>query len=269
MGEAGFKLRRIGIARIAGLLLGPFLLSGCAAMNDTIPAKIDRGAVLEYANYCVRAPDAQMSALSYARAGFAYVEQQCGIAFDKMTELTQFGRFSVKSLNAANLGASSIMQAAGVALQNVTIVSTAITFTEAAFNAFIEQYAFAPYLYKLRELTWQSFDAHRDLNAVSLAQLQSGFTPDDYCTAYILVQAHANVCTISNLQQLFDQQVANATTVVKPVDKAAGNALPPAAALMQNRRAATLLRAAQPRMLRDSSGRPAFAPLVSPNFTVH
>jgi hypothetical protein len=189
-------------------------------VQDPVIADVNRAAVFEYAAYCAVPPDPTRSALSYAQTGFAYVERNCGVFFDKLAELTQAGRFATSALNATNLGAQSILFAARVAAQNVAIVGASVTLTEAIFNAFVQQYAFSPYLYKIRELTWQAFSKHVDENSAALSHLKSGFRPDDYCDAFILIQQHASLCTISNVQMLFDQQVALATKVVRADEKA-------------------------------------------------
>jgi len=191
-----------------------FCVAGCSVVQDPVTAKIDQSAIFQYGSYCAVPPDASRSALSYAETGFGYVEQQCGVFFDNLAALTQSGRFSIKALNATNLGAQSILQAAKVAASNVTIVSSALTLTEAVFNAFVEQYAFSPYLFKIRELTWQAFDKHTVDNDAKLKALNGLTSPDAYCSAYVLVQQHASICTLSYVQMLFDQQVANTTKVV-------------------------------------------------------
>jgi hypothetical protein len=194
------------------------LLADCSSVQDPVTAKVDPVTVFQYGAYCSVPPDGTRSALSYAETGFGYVEQQCGIFFDNLAALTQSGRFSIKALNATNLGAQSILQAAKVAASNVTIVSSALTLTEMVFNAFVEQYAFSPYLYKIRELTWQAFDKHTRDNNAKLSALDGISTPDAYCSAYVLVQQHASICTLSYVQMLFDQQVATNTKVVDASD---------------------------------------------------
>src|SRR5882762_7340918 len=104
-----------------------FFLAGCSVVQDPVTAKIDQSALFQYGSYCAVPPDASRTALSYAETGFGYVEQQCGVFFDNLAALTQSGRFTIKSLNATNLGAQSILQAAKVAASNVTIVSSALT----------------------------------------------------------------------------------------------------------------------------------------------
>jgi hypothetical protein len=93
-------------------------------------------------------------------SGFASVENQCGAFFDRLADLTQFWRFSNQTLSASSLAAQSILQAAKAAADSITIVSASITLTQAVFNASVQQYAFSPYLYKIRQLTWQAFDKH-------------------------------------------------------------------------------------------------------------
>lgn len=191
-----------------------FILSGCSVVQDPVTATVDQSAVFQYGSFCSVPPDASRTALSYAETGFGYVEQQCGVFFDNLAALTQTGRFTGKALNATNLGAQSILQAAKVAASNVTIVSSALTLTETVFNAFVEQYAFSPYLYKIRELTWQAFAKHTADNDNKLKALNGQTNPDAYCSAYVLIQQHASICTLSYVQMLFDQQVANNTKVV-------------------------------------------------------
>jgi hypothetical protein len=199
-------------------------LTGCSIVQDPVTARVDQAAVFQYASYCAAPPDAPArTAVSYAETGVGYVEQQCGVFFDNLAALTQTGRFSVRALNATNLGAQSILQAAKVAASNVTIVGSALTLTEAVFNAFVEQYAFSPYLYKIRELTWQAFEKHKRENDANLRALNGLTSPDAYCSAYVFVQQHASICTISYVQMLFDQQVANATKVVESDAKSRNN----------------------------------------------
>ncbi|CCD96015.1 exported hypothetical protein [Bradyrhizobium sp. ORS 375] len=245
------------------ILCAVLLVSGCSSVQDTVTAKIDQEAIFQYGSYCAAPPDARRSALSYAETGFGYVEQQCGVFFDNLAALTQSGRFSIKALNATNLGTQSILQAAKVASSNVTLVGSAITLTEAVFNAFVEQYAFSPYLYKIRELTWQAFDKHSRDNQAKLASLNIAASPDAYCSAYVLVQQHASICTLSYIQMLFDQQVANSTKVVDSNEKAKEKVVPVA-------------RGAQPRTLSlaPASAAPRFSPRpptilpASPSYSV-
>jgi hypothetical protein len=204
---------------LCALLLG---VCGCDTLRDPVTANVSVQTAFESGGYCATPPDRTRSAVSYANSGFAYVEQQCGIFFDTLAEVTQAGRFTHSAFDASNLGAQSMLQAAKVAAQKVTIVGSAITLSEAVFDAFVQQYAFTPYLYKIKELTFQAFDKHRQDNLAKLQQLKTGFSSDDYCDAFVVIQQHARICTISSIQALFDQQVANVTTVTTPADKAKG-----------------------------------------------
>jgi hypothetical protein len=244
-----------GWSAIAVLSAG-LLVAGCDSFRSPVTPIVSQSALVEYGQYCGVNEGTRRSALSHARSGFAYIERECGVFFDKLAELSQAGRFSIKALNTTSLGTQTILQAAKVAAQNVTIVGAALTLTEAVFNAFVEQYAFAPYLYKVRELTWQSFDKHQRDNEPTLARLQGAFSADDYCDAFILVQQHADLCTLSRLQMVFDQQVAAATVVVNPKDDAKNL---PAGAPKGNP-----LRLGQARSA-PSSG---YTPIRSPSFTV-
>jgi hypothetical protein len=201
--------------------------------------------------------------VSYADNGFAYVELQCGVFFDKLAEVTQAGRFAHSAFDASNLGTQSILQAAKVAAQKVTMVGSAITLSEAVFDAFVQQYAFTPYLYKIKELTFQAFDKHRQDNLAKLQQLKTGFSSDDYCDAVVLIQQHARICTISSIQALFDQQVANATTVTTPADKANGTKPGTGAA-----NAGTSRRPSAFTPLATPPNSRGYIPLAAPNYTV-
>jgi hypothetical protein len=250
--------------RAAAAALVMTTLLGCAALRDPLAINVDSPQVFEFGAYCSAPPTSSRSALSYARTGFGYVEQQCGIFFDKLAELNQAGRFGVKALNATSLGTQSILQAAKVAAEKVTIVASALTLSEAVLNAFVEQYALAPYLYKVRELTWQAFQRHQTENEAILAQLHNNFSADAYCDAFVLVQQHANICTLSHVQMLFDQQVAAATKVVNAEDKARGQAVRELPAPMTLREG---LR--QQRVYSLPKGAPrGYVPLISPNYTV-
>jgi hypothetical protein len=140
----------------------------------------------------------------------------------------------------------------------VTLVGSAITLSEAVFDAFVQQYAFTPYLYKIKELTFQALDKHRQDNRPKLDQLKMGFSSDDYCDAFVLVQQHARICTISSIQALFDQQVARTAVVDKPPG---GTRKPPTGTASIGLRSAAPF---SPR-LRGSSG---YIPPESPNYIV-
>jgi hypothetical protein len=239
------------------LLLG---LCGCDSLRGPVTTTISAQTVFENGGYCAVPPDRTRSAVSYADSGFAYIEQNCGLFFDKLAEATQAGRFAHGALDAANLGTQSILQAASVAAQRVTLVGSAITLSEAVFDAFVQQYAFTPYLYKIKELTFQALQKHHDDNLPKLNQLKTGFSPDDYCDAFILVQQHARICTISSIQALFDQQVANQTAVVSA--STPGKATTPGTGISSTAAHPT---AAFPRAIRGPSG---YVSTVSPNYTV-
>lgn len=241
---------------VLGTAVAAVLISACDIVHDPV-GKIDNNAVYTYANYCAAPQPASavpLHAVTYANAGYAYVEQQCGLFFDNLAQLTQAGRFTDKALTAGGLGATAILQAAKAAAQSVTIVAASATLTQAVFDAFVEQYAFAPYLYKIKDLTSQAFFQHYKETRDSIALLPD--TPDGYCTAYILVQKHASICTISYLQMQFDSQIAKATVVSSPKTPPGdngGGGTPAAAAAV----------GAFPR--RGGSG--GF-PLAAPNYTV-
>jgi hypothetical protein len=230
------------------LLFLILLLPSCSILDPTIIQPVNNTTASQYANYCEMNYSGPRSAGSVAVSGFASVEQQCGVFFDKLAELTEFGRFSSQSLSASNLAAQSIMQAAKAAADSVTIVSASITLTQAVFNAFVQQYAFSPYLYKIRQLTWDAFEKHQSDNATKLSQLKGGFLADDYCDAAVLIQQHASVCSISSIQSLFDQQVALPSLVSSSGTKQNG----PVGKSLHGLAGPTL----------------GFTPIVSPNFRV-
>jgi hypothetical protein len=213
---------RVGVL---GTAVVAVVISACGIVHDPI-GKLDNNAINTFANYCVNPLAAAsgaptLHAATYVTAGYAYVEQQCGLFFDHLAELTQAGRFGDRALTASSLGAQAILQAAKAAAQSVVIVAASATLTQAVFDSFVEQYAFAPYLYKLKDLTTQAFNQHLTDTQTAIASLPD--TPDGYCAAYILIQKHASICTISYLQMQFDSQVAKANPVGKPTNGGNGN----------------------------------------------
>jgi hypothetical protein len=236
---------------------------GCDTLRDPITANVGAQTAFEYGGYCSMPPDRTRSAVSYANNGFAYIEQQCGVFFDSLAEVTQAGRFTHNALVASNLGTQSMLQAAKVAAQKVTMVGSAITLSEAVFDAFVQQYAFTPYLYKIKELTFQAFEQHKKDNDLQLKQMKTGFSSDDYCDAVVLIQQHARLCTISSIQALFDQQVANATVVTTPADKA--NGTKPGTA---NGGTSRVPLAFTPRAVPQAPNPRGYNPPVAPNYTV-
>jgi hypothetical protein len=224
-------------------------MSACSIVHDPI-GKLDNTAVNTFANYCLSPLTANpggpaLHAATYAAAGYAYVEQQCGLFFDNLAQVTQAGRFGDRALTAGSLGATAILQAAKAAAQSVVIVAASATLTQAVFDAFVEQYAFAPYLYKIKDLTTQAFNKHLTDTQAAIGSLPD--TPDGYCAAYILIQKHASICTISYLQMQFDSQVAKVNPVGAPTNGATVN---PAAVGAVHRTS------------------PGITPFAAPNYTV-
>src|SRR5438105_842419 len=139
------------------LIIIASMLGGCGTIGEPISAKAERDAIFQYGAACAVPPDFARSAESYASQGFAEVEERCGIFFDKLAQLTQAGRFTHRAVTTTSAATQSIMQAAKAAAESVTIVGQALLITQAVFDAFVEQYAFSPYLYKIQELTGQAF----------------------------------------------------------------------------------------------------------------
>jgi hypothetical protein len=243
--------------RIVCVLALTVMLESCAITSPDIIEPVNSTNFAAYANFCEVNYAGARSAESVAVSGFASVEQQCGGFFDKLSQLTEFGRFSSQTLTASNLAAQSILQAARVAAESIVIVSASATLTQAIFNAFVQQYAFSPYLFKIRELTWQAFDKHRTDNVEVLSRLKTGYLPDDYCDAAILIQQHASICTLSSIQGLFDQQVARPAKVI---NAGSANNTPGQPAAI-----AEALRARRAFARPSQSG---YVPIVAPNFIV-
>jgi hypothetical protein len=240
---------RVGVLCTAVMAVA---ISACDVVRDPI-GKLDNTAINTFANYClnplaVTAGAPTLHAATYTAAGYAYVEQQCGLFFDNLAQVTQAGRFGDRALTAGSLGATAILQAAKAAAQSVVIVAASATLTQAVFDAFVEQYAFAPYLYKLKDLTTQAFNKHLTDTQAAIASLPDN--PDGYCAAYILIQKHASICTISYLQMQFDSQVAKSNPIGAP--PSSGSGIPAGAA------GVTAVRRTGP----------PITPFAAPNYTV-
>jgi hypothetical protein len=239
---------RVGVLCAA---VAAITISACDLVHDPV-GKIDNSAVYTFANACVNplsvTPATPVTPLlhasTYATAGYAYVEQQCGVFFDNLAEVTQAGRFGDRALTAGSLGATAILQAAKAAAQSVVIVAASATLTQAVFDSFVEQYAFAPYLYKLKDLTTQAFNQDTKENTSQIATLAD--TPDGYCAAYILIQKHASICTISYLQMQFDSQIAKNNPVGPPKATPPGGAPPGRASAVEFRRGGVITPSAAP-----------------------
>jgi hypothetical protein len=109
-----------------------------------------------------------------------------------------------------------------------------------------------------RHVFWQAFVKHKSDNDANLKALNGLTSSDAYCSAFVLVQQHASICTLSYVQMLFDQQVANTTTVVVS-GSPKGN--PPANGAAINQRLFTSA------VIRNRPAPPSILP-ASPSFTV-
>lgn len=231
------------------------VLAGCYATPKRYSGVQDDEAIKASLAVC-SAPGVAVNALTFAQRGMANIETECTVFFDSLAKLTQNGRFASKALNSSNLAAPGILKAAKVSADNIAILSGTLTLSQALFNAFVEQYAFSPYLYKIREITFQAMSKYALDNALALAKLEGAYGSDDYCRATIFVQRAATICSISYIQMLFDQQVASPSKIVT-----AGSTQTPGSTPS----AATGRAASDSPFLRLP---PGYTPLVSPSYTI-
>ena len=106
-----------------------------------------------------------------------------------------------QTLDAGLVGAMSIVNAtsaAASAVKAISITTAGIVFGKAVISDFSTVYSFGTHLYKVRQLVQSDMDNYA-ANAAS---------PADSCVAYANVQKMATKCTIANMQELLDQQVA-------------------------------------------------------------
>ena len=183
-------------------------LASCASFDRAGVREPAPSDITAFTNECGAGGNGGISAQDYVLAGYAYVDRACGRFFDAITMLNKEIRFSRRSLGQANLAANAILQAASVAGRTVNIVATGITLTDQVLGNVVEEFAFAPYTFRLKNWVESSSAQHRIATEPQRMQLRSDV--GGYCTAYGLVRAYASLCSISTMQAWVDQAIANA-----------------------------------------------------------
>jgi hypothetical protein len=198
-----------------------FVLSGCTSANDVRRAVVvEPEGIHSYAAMC-SAPVSEMSPEGYVYAGWDYVDEQCSAFFDNLILLSKDARYASSSIATANSQATLILQAVEASATSIAIVAAGTELARQLINGFAAEYAFSPYSVEVRRLVFAAMSAYRTdsetgsaLDALTTAR----FSGDAYCLATNIVRNYAKLCTISGVEALARQAVANSYVQrVRPV----------------------------------------------------
>ena len=95
------------------------VVSGCV-LEGSRGVRVKPSEVHAFAGVCA-APVADLTPTGYTIAGFDFVDEQCGVFFDGIIELTKNARFATGSIATANTHAAAIMAAVDVAAKICTV----------------------------------------------------------------------------------------------------------------------------------------------------
>jgi hypothetical protein len=185
-------------------------LSGCLG-SDRPGVTVKPADVHAYAGVCaVPVPD--LSPAGYTFAGFDFVDEQCGIFFDGIVELSKTARFASTSIATANTQATLILTAVEAAEKSIAIVAAGSELARKLIDGYAAEYAFAPYAPEVRQLVMDAMTAYRldtDTDRAIAALQANATTGDAYCLAHNVVRNYAKICSIANVEALARQAVAN------------------------------------------------------------
>lgn len=208
------------------------LLSGCGAIGAVNPA-VDNVEVIASVLACEAPPPGFISPPGYMELGFTKIDIACRAMFDKLTMLTQETRISRTALASGNLAALGVLSATSASVKAVTITSLGVTLVDQIIQQFAATYAYSPYLYKIQELIQNSMADYKfkSRTAIATDALMAGQRGDAYCRAYTYIVDYASLCTLSALQQRFDQQIALVSRTDTPITGTSQGGMRPAAQL--------------------------------------
>ncbi len=216
--------------RVVGLIC-IVCLGACAQWLGGTPV-IDDPVIVARVSACNAPGDGPKPANDYMQIGFASIYAACEVFFVDATKFQQNALATNQSLDAALVGATSIINAtssAASAVKAITITTAGIVFGKAIVNDYVTIYTFGTHLYKVRQLVQNDMDNYASRVA----------PPADTCIAYANVQKLATKCTLANMQALLDAQVAIPSQVSNPPPN------PPAPAAAFAPRAMRMMPAAQ------------------------
>jgi hypothetical protein len=187
------------------------ILSGCVFSKASRSVSVQPADVHAFAAVC-SAPVPGLSPSGYTYAGFDFVDEQCGIFFDGIVELSKNSRFASSSIATANSQAATIMAAVDVASKAIGIVAAGSELARKVIDGYAAEYAFAPYALEVRQLALNAMTAYRNAGETDRAISALAAAPteaDAYCLANNVVRNYAKICAIANVEALARQAVAN------------------------------------------------------------
>lgn len=225
-GRAPFDHRKQGdiVRRPIILVVLATFVSGCNLGSGGRGVSVKPAEVHAFAGVC-SAEVPGLTPFGYTMAGFDFVDEQCGIFFDGIVELTKNSRYASSSIATANTQAALIMAAVDTATKSIAIVAASSELARKLIDGYAAEYAFSPYALEVRQLVVDALTAYRankDTDA-AIDRLQTVPLGDGFCLANNIVRNYAKICTIANVEALARQAVAN-SKIGKSDSPAAGNA---------------------------------------------
>lgn len=193
------------------IILLASLVSGCNLNSGWRGVSAKPSEVHAFAGVC-SAPVPDLSPTGYTIAGFDFVDEQCGVFFDGIVELAKNSRYASSSIATANTQAALIMAAVDVAAKSIAIVAASSELARKLIDGYAAEYAFSPYALEVRQLVVDALSAYRadSKTDVAIKALQTfPSSGDAYCLANNIVRNYAKICSVSNVEALARQAVAN------------------------------------------------------------
>ncbi|MGJ5175260.1 hypothetical protein ACQR16_10195 [Bradyrhizobium oligotrophicum] len=192
-------------------VLSAVLVSGCGLGNGSHGVSVKPSEVHAFAGVC-SAPVADLTPMGYTLAGFDFVDEQCGVFFDGIIELSKDSRYASSSIATANTQAALIMAAVNTAASSLAIVAAGSELARRLIDGYAAEYAFSPYALEVRQLVVDALSAYRaDAKTdAAITALETMSVPGDaYCLANNIVRNYAKICSVANVEALARQAVAN------------------------------------------------------------
>jgi len=210
--------------RFISIIVMTLILTGCGWSNVRHAAVVDPVGIQSYAAVCsVEVPG--LTPEGYVFAGWDFVDEQCGTFFDNVILLQKDTRYASSAIATANTQTALILAAVEASAKSIAIVAASSEFVRRLIDNFATEYAFAPYAVEVRQLVIDALSRYRisDATTGALGEMRSARTIGDaQCLANNIVRNYAKICTISGVEALARQAIANSQIHQSPGPGAGG-----------------------------------------------
>ena len=197
--------------RFISIIVATLILTGCGLSNVRHAAVVDPVGIQSYAAVCsVEVPG--LTPEGYVFAGWDFVDEQCGTFFDNVILLQKDTRYASSAIATANTQTALILAAVEASAKSIAIVAASSEFVRRLIDNFATEYAFAPYAVEVRQLVIDALMDYRvnaDTMGAIAAMDSSRTIGDAQCLANNIVRNYAKICTISGVEALARQAIAN------------------------------------------------------------